>query len=197
LHEKTAMKRNNITVDIDTALVRFGEWLVSEGWHGKEHDCVNAFAHGFLMDRINNAGLLFHPAQICIECGLRQPDGFERSHARRDLVVWKKPFHNTWILDGDNECQPLAFMEWKTKFKKRLPKAIFYPHDEEWVAKYTAAHEDVVGWVAAVYFLPAGPTIFWKRARKGVFSEVKQSGIRAEQARGEQRITRIEPKDAP
>jgi len=69
----------------------------------------------------------------------------KKSHARRDLVIWGKPFQNSRISDGESECLPLAFMEWEAKFWRRLPKTIFYPHDEDWVARYTAAHERGLG----------------------------------------------------
>jgi hypothetical protein len=66
-------------------------------------------------------------------------------------------------------------MEWKAKHKPRLPKKLFFPHDEEWIEKYTRDHPDVIGYVVAVYFLPTGTKIFWKSARNGSFSEVLSS----------------------
>jgi hypothetical protein len=80
---------------LNESLRDFGKWLSANDWRGKEHDCVNNYVHGFLMDHVSANTVLHHPAQICIECGLPQPEGYEKINARRDLVVWKEPFQNT------------------------------------------------------------------------------------------------------
>lgn len=160
---------------IDVALYNFGTWLTKNDWRGKEHDCVNTFAHAFLMDLITPKGPLHHAAQICIECGIAQPEGYTNLHARRDLVVWSEPFHNTWGQDRKRVHTPIALMEWKTHHKDRLPSRLFYPHDEEWFTKYTSITPDVVGFVTAVYFLPSGPKVYWKKSHAGIFSDVQSS----------------------
>lgn len=153
----------------------FGVWLGKDPWKGKEHDCVNSYAHGFLMSHISPEGPLRHPAQICIECGMRQPEGYEKSHARRDLVIWKEAFQNTWNDAWERDFEPLAFMEWKARHATKLPRKIFYPHDEEWVQRYTAVHPGTLGMVVAVYFLPEERKVFWKFCEAGTFGDVESS----------------------
>jgi hypothetical protein len=167
----------NIESIIDTALNDFGTWLSKNDWRGKEHDCVNNFAHAFLLNQVKTDSLLHHPAQICLECGIPQPEGYVKINARRDLVVWPDPFLNTWSEDLKNRLHdPLALMEWKAKHKNILPKKLFFPHDETWISEYTKIHPEVIGYVAAVYFLPEKTSVFWKISKQGVFSDVKTSG---------------------
>lgn len=162
---------------IDTSLQSFGSWLADNDWRGKEHDCVNNFAHAHLMNHISPEALLHHPAQICLECDIPQPTGYTKINARRDLVVWAEPFQNTWKADLKTRLHdPLALMEWKAKHKNKLPRKLFYPHDEVWVSEYTKIHPNVIGYVAAVYFLPEGTSVFWKASREGKYSDVKESG---------------------
>ena len=171
----------SIETIIDNALHNFGTWLEENDWCGKEHDCVNNFSNAFLMEHISPKSPLHHPAQICLECGIPQPDGYKNINARRDLVVWAEPYHNTWTKDLKTRLhEPLALMEWKAKHKNKLPKKLFFPHDEIWICEYTKIHPNVIGYVAAVFFLPHGVSVFWKTAKEGVFSDVHVSGYTAE-----------------
>ena len=167
------MPKKRIDRFLDEALVSFAEWIKSNpNWFGKEHDCVNLFAHKFLFDKIEPGAAIFHPTQICIECALKQPTQYTNRSARKDLVIWEKPLQNTWSSDFEPILSPKAVMEWKV-FRSRFPKRIFDPHDEEWIMAYTEEHGERFGYVVSVDMTKSGKKVYWKRAKKGAFNKSK------------------------
>jgi hypothetical protein len=58
------MPRKRIDRFINEALENFSHWLKSNQWRGKEHDCVNLFAHKFLFEKIEPGAAIQCPTQI-------------------------------------------------------------------------------------------------------------------------------------
>lgn len=166
------MPRKRIDRFLNEALVDFSNWLKTNDWRGKEHDCVNLFAYGFLVPRIEQGAAIEHPTQVSIECALRQPHGFTNRAARKDLVIWESPFQNSWSETWEPIHSPKAVMEWKV-FRKRLPGEIFDSHDKKWVAAYTKEEPSRFGFVVSVDLTSNQPKVYWKQAKNGVFSRVR------------------------
>lgn len=164
------MLRKRIDRYLNDALENFSYWLKSNEWRGKEHDCVNLFAHKFLFEKIEPNAAIQCPTQICIECGLKQPKKYEKLSARKDLIVWEHPLQNAWSGDWEPVNIPKAVMEWKV-FRTRFPKSIFDKHDEEWVGSYTKEHRGVFGYVISVDFSSDHRRVYWKQSKQGVYSK--------------------------
>ena len=165
------MQRRRIDRFINEALESFSHWLKSNQWRGKEHDCVNLFAHKFLFEKIGPRAAIQCPTQIGIECALRQPRKFKNRAARKDLVIWEHPLQNTWSENWEPINTPKAVMEWKV-FRARFPESIFDSHDEEWITLYTEEHRDRFGYVVSVDLTSGQPRVYWKQSKQGVFSKV-------------------------
>jgi hypothetical protein len=156
---------------LNEALKDFSDWLnKNPQWKGKEHDCVNLFAHNFLFPKIETGAAIEHPTQVCIECALRQPKGYVNRSARKDLVIWEAQFQNTWSENWEAIRSPKAVMEWKV-YRKRMPKQIFDKHDEKWIAAYTKEEPDRFGFVVSLELSSDQPKIYWKQAKAGVFGK--------------------------
>ena len=125
---------------LDEARRDFSRWRKVDPWRGKEHDCVDLFAHKFLFEKIEPGAAVECLAQIRIECALKQPANYINLSARKDLVVWKDPLENTWSHDWKPVRSPRTVMEWKVYYRTRMPKRIFDLHDEEWIAAYPREH---------------------------------------------------------
>lgn len=165
------MARRRIDRFLDEALKSFSHWLESNEWKGKEHDCVNLFAHGFLFPKIGPGEAIEHPTQVCIECALRQPMGFAAKSARKDLVIWEAPFQNTWSANWEAVRSPKAVMEWKV-FRTPRSGPTFDIHDESWIEAYTRENPARFGYVVSVDLSSDEPRVFWKQAKNGVFGKV-------------------------
>ena len=168
------MTRRRIDRFLNESLEEIGAWLKVNDWRGKEYDCVNLFAHKFLFERIEPGAAIECPTQVSIECSLRQPERYARPAARKDLVIWGRPLQNTWSRDWEPVHSPKAVMEWKV-FRDRLPRAVFAPHDEEWVAAYTCEQAGLLGYVVSVDFASQERAVYWKQARAGRFSEMRRA----------------------
>ena len=168
------MPRRRIDRFLNEALESFALWLKSSDWRGKEHDCVNLFAHKFLFEKIAPAAAIECPTQVCIECALKQPAQFANVAARKDLVIWEHPLQNTWSTDWEPVHSPKAVLEWKV-FRLHAPTSVFDPHDEAWIASYTREQDGRFGYVVSVDFTSEAPTVYWKQAKQGVFSEINSA----------------------
>jgi hypothetical protein len=168
-----ARKRPRRRIDrfISEALEAFALWLKTNEWRGKEHDCVNLFAHRFLIEKVEAGAAIEDPAQISIECPLKQPKGYTNKGACKDLVIWKHPYETAWGPSWEHANSPKAVMEWKVFFKKPLPKGTFDKHDEEWIEGYTAENPETFGYVVSVDLKSDSPTVYWKQAKQGLFSK--------------------------
>ena len=136
------------------ALREFAAHLDSEPWVGKEHDCVNRFAHGYLIPRCQAGSLLHHPTQIGIEVGVAQPPGIGiKAAARKDLVIWPRP----WMSCYDNTWRPVHYptvvMEWKT-----LREGFRFSgtaHDHAWLTAFTRSRPETLGLSIVVSVAPS------------------------------------------
>jgi hypothetical protein len=128
---------------IRETLTEFSEDLDGRWW-GKEHDLVNRYAHGFLMARCSPKGPLKHPTQIGIEVGVAQPIGFSSKAARKDLVIWPKPWMSCWDDKYDPANHPMAVLEWKIKLNARNLRCD--AHDADWLSRFARSQPDFVGY---------------------------------------------------
>lgn len=133
---------------IRETLTAFSEDLDGCSWWGKEHDFVNRYAHGFLMARCSPRSFLKHPTQIGIEVGVAQPKGFLRPAARKDLVIWPKPWMSCWSQSWQAENHPIAVLEWKVKAKPRELRCD--RHDENWLTAFSKLQPEFVGYAVTL-----------------------------------------------
>ena len=125
-------------------LTEFSEDLDHRPWCGKEHDFVNRYAHGFLLKRCSPKLPLKHATQIGIEVGVAQPKRFLRKAARKDLVIWPKPWMSCWNSSWEPTNHPIAVLEWKVRLKSKNLRCDH--HDEAWLSAFARAHPDFVGY---------------------------------------------------
>jgi hypothetical protein len=129
---------------IRDALKEFIEDLGTCRWRGKEHDCVNRFAHGFLLPRCVPSCFLHHPTQICIEVGVAQPPGIgSGGAARKDLVIWAEPWMSCWNEKWEPVNCPVVVMEWKVALPGK--KLRFNRHDRQWLKGFAETNSGAVG----------------------------------------------------
>lgn len=111
----TGAERDTAEIDgiVAASLRDFAVDMFSRPWFGKEHDWVNAYAHGQLARRRSAGGAFYDVGQIGIEVAVGQPPGFTARAARRDLVLWPKPLMTCWDARWHAVNHPLMIMEWK------------------------------------------------------------------------------------
>ena len=81
------------------------------GWFAKERDCVNRFAMAHLVPSCCPGAAIYHPAQIGIEIGVRQPERVgSRPTAPKDLVIWERPCSTSWSSTMEPTLVPLAVL---------------------------------------------------------------------------------------
>jgi hypothetical protein len=158
--------RKRIDRYIEDALINFRDWYISSSWLGKEHDCVNIFAHNFLANGIEPGAAISKLGQIRIESAVPQPTGYKNKTARKDLVIWKKSYDTVWDSDWSVSKYPWVVMEWKTKRKGAVPQK-FSSHDLDWLSGYTEQHSDTFGYLVRVYGGPRGRSVDWAKVRRG------------------------------
>jgi len=146
------LPRDSLRNLLSEAFSDYESWLRTALWRGKEHDCVNLFAHKFLFARVSPAGPVFDPTQIGIEAAIPQGAGLGIKQAvRKDLVIWPKPGMTTWNREWKAEYFPMAVIEWKARRKKSQHPLIF-PYDLDWITKYSLLRQDFIGCCATVDF---------------------------------------------
>lgn len=167
------MSNQQIDLFLNEALENFSLWLQSNQWRGKEHDCVNLFAHKFLFEKIAPDTAIQFPTQICIECGLKQPrtGDYNKIFARKDLVIWQNQIQNSWSENWEAVNIPKAVMEWKVKFRTKSRKVVFDLQDEKWIKLYTEENPDCIGYVVLVDLTSNPRKVEWKISKQGVFSK--------------------------
>jgi hypothetical protein len=167
--------RHRIDRFIEEALLSFGAWFESADWHGKERDCVNLFALGFLARDIGPPAPIRELTQIRIECPVPQPAHFSRPSAAKDLVIWKDGHQTTWAQDWSPRHFPWVVMEWKWKSRGR-PDTEFDAHDLDWLTGFTKASPKSLGYLVRVYDGPHGRSLHWAKVRQGL---LKATGRRS------------------
>jgi len=106
------MPRRRIDRFLNEALENFSHWLKSNQWRGKEHDCVNLFAHKFLFEKIEPGAAIQYPTQICIESGLKQSKKYKKNSERKDWKIWEHPLQNTGSENWEPVKRPKGGMGW-------------------------------------------------------------------------------------
>ena len=172
----TARKsRRRIDRFLDEALESFAAWLKDHTeWRGKESECVNLFAHQFLFEKMERGAAIESATQVGIEVALKQPERYVRRSSNKDLVIWSKPRQTTWSADWEPVHSPKAVIEWKV-YRQRFPRRRFDRHDEEWIEAYTEEHVGVLGYVVSVDFTSDEPSVYWKQAKRGAFTDLRQA----------------------
>lgn len=160
------MTRRRIDRFIEEALLRFGDWYERYEWRGKEHDCVNLFAHGYLAQGVGPEAPIKDLTQIRIESAVRQPDGFANRSARKDLVIWRDGLANAWSDDWTAVHDPWVVMEWKWKSHGR-PDPTFNSHDLDWLEGFTERAQQSLGYLVQVYDGRHGRLVRWAKVRHG------------------------------
>ena len=136
--------RKRIDRFIEEALIDFGDWFISSEWLGKERDCVNMFAHGFLSREIQPGAAVKQLTQFRIESAAPQPRGYAKKTALKDLVIWKNGNDTVWDREWQVCNIPWVVMEWKTKRSGGVPLE-FNQHDVEWLSGFTSEYARTFG----------------------------------------------------
>jgi hypothetical protein len=114
-------------------------------WFAKERDCVNRFAMAHLVPACTPGGALYHPAQIGIEIGVKQPEGVgSRPAAPKDLVIWAQPCSTSWSSTMRPERNPLAILEWKSQRPEKAKQRT--EEDREWLQAFTEENASSIGY---------------------------------------------------
>ena len=157
---------------IDSALFEFAKWLESDGWRGKERDCINLFVMRFMVPKIGDGAAIFEASQIRIEGGVPQPTEYVRRAATKDLVIWRDPLAVAWDAKWKPENCPWVVLEWKTR-RKGKSSDDFDEHDVEWLTAFTSQNPGTFGYAITVDF--TAPNLKLHRAK---FSDgVKQERL--------------------
>jgi hypothetical protein len=135
------MESRDLEPILSIALEEFAEWLQQSDWRGKENDCVNLFAHGFLAKQIRPGSVLHDLTQIGIEIAVsKPPDQGKKPAVRKDLVIWRNPRQTVWSNDYKTALNiPMAIIEWKARNNKMSAR------DISWLKSFTGAHPECIG----------------------------------------------------
>ena len=158
--------RKRIDRFIEEALISFGDWYVESDWLGKERDCVNIFAHGFLAKGINPNAAIRELTQIRVESGAPQPKCYTNKSASKDLVIWKDPLGTMWDKEWNIKHIPWVVMEWKMRRRGRIAKQ-FDAHDVEWLSGFRKEYAGTFGYLVSVYHGRHGRSVSWAKVRGG------------------------------
>ena len=151
-----------------SALAEFRQWLEEERteWRGKERDCVNLFAHQFLLPKVRPGQAIEHFAQIGIEVGVPNPmaasDRRCRPSVSRDLVVWDRPGAVTWDDRWRPIHAPMAILEWKVRRKKRRSPVVD-AKDIRWLRMFSKKYPQCLAYVVTVDFSTERNRLQWQR----------------------------------
>ena len=165
--------RKRIDRFIEDVLTEFGDWFIAADWIGKERDCVNMFAHGFLSREIKPGAAIHQLTQIRIESASPQPKGYKKLTASKDLVIWKDGLETVWGEKWQVRNYPWVVMEWKIK-RKGKPSSRFDAHDVEWLSGFTKDYSGTFGYLVRLYDGVHGRAIDWAKVRQGVIRETNK-----------------------
>jgi hypothetical protein len=120
---------------IGRTLVQFENWLIPSGGRGRENECVNLFAHGFLFKEIGRGKPIEDFTQVGIEVSVPQPKGIgSKAAARKDLVIWNEARETAFNDDWIPIRFPISIIEWKARRKPKR-SALLDSHDVHWLAQ--------------------------------------------------------------
>ncbi len=140
------------------ALARFNSDIRRDQWQGKERDCVNRFAMGYLVEACikKECRFLKHPTQISIEMPVGKPRGLGvKKSLSKDLVIWREPWATCWDTDWNPSFPPLAVIEWKvTRGSKGGQKA---DHEKAWLRAFARSYPESVGYAVRLRFDGVNP----------------------------------------
>jgi len=152
---------------IGRTLVQFENWLISSHWHGRENECVNLFAHGFLFKEIGLGQPIQDYTQVGIEVGVPQPKGIgKKAAARKDLVIWGKPNQTAFNTDWKPIHFPVSILEWKTR-RKAKRNAILDSRDIRWLTQMSQQNDFFIGYAVTVDFTNATRRLHTARFFRG------------------------------
>jgi hypothetical protein len=117
-------------------------------WKAKEHNWVSYFVFRHLVQHCRPNGVISHPAQIGIEVGVPQPNGYRTASVRRDVVIWPDVGMTCWNDDWMPSCHPFAIIEWKVH-RPRL-KNRFVDQERAWLRSYCRWQPSVAGYAIEV-----------------------------------------------
>jgi hypothetical protein len=158
--------RTRIDRFIEDALVEFSEWFTVTNWLGKERDCVNLFVHRFLAKRIEAGAAIADMAQIRIEGSVRQPAGYQRIAATKDVVIWDDPLSTVWDEGWEPVHSPHVVMEWKV-YRTGSYVPIFNSHDTEWLSSFTRECPKAFGYLVQICYDDDRRTVDWSKVAEG------------------------------
>ena len=162
---------NELDGFLGRALLEYEQWLLETEWRGKEHDCVNLFAHGFLFPKIQPGAAVDHFTRVGIEIGVPQPAGLGIKPAtRKDLVIWEKPHSVTWDEKWKASQCPQAIVEWKARRKTRRG-ALMDERDLNWLRRYSLHYPKFVGYAVTVDFTAPNRRLASARIEGGTVTE--------------------------
>lgn len=165
--------RTRIDRFVEDALVDFRDWFIAADWHGKEHDCVNRFAFGFLARSVRRGAAIGELGQIRIECAVPQPTRYKRASACKDLVIWKDSLATAWSEDWSPVNYPRVVMEWKTVRAAR-PRENFDDHDTRWLRSFTRENPSTLGYLVQAFDGKAGRGVDWAKVARGSVSQANR-----------------------
>ncbi len=142
-------------VELDTLLRRafigFAEDIRKDRWYGKERDCIQRFAMGYLVDACGTHHFLQHPTQVGIEMPVAKPSEVgKRRSAPKDLVVWHEKWPKVWDSQWNPSLTPLAVIEWKVSRGKKGGEN--KDHDAKWLGSFTSDKQSSVGYSVMLRF---------------------------------------------
>lgn len=155
---------------VEESLRAFTRDVFREGWRGKEHDCVNRYVHGYLLNHCSQDGPLTEYTQIGIEVAVAQPPGFDkRRSVRRDVVIWRKPNGTCWRYAAKDDplvpdFHPASIIEWKVR--RGVPSEV----DKAWLLAYSSSHMAFVGYAVTLDFSNRKFQLHVARIRRGVIN---------------------------
>ena len=133
------------------AFLQFAEDIRKNRWHGKERDCVQRFAMGYLVDACGTHHFLQHATQIGIEMPVAKPPKVgKRRSAPKDLVIWHENWPKVWDSQWNPSLTPLAVIEWKVSRGKKGGKK--KDHDEKWLSSFTSSKRSSIGYSVMLRF---------------------------------------------
>ena len=162
--------RKRVDRFIEDALIEFEGWYITAEWYGKERDCVNMFAHGFLGRKVRPGAAIKKLTQIRVESAAPQPSGYSKLTAAKDLVIWKDGLDTVWDENWQVSNIPWVVMEWKIK-RTGKPNHQFDAHDVDWLLGFTNDYSGTFGYLVRIYDGPHGRFVDWAKVRKGVIRD--------------------------
>lgn len=139
---------------LTTALSQFvADIRTKKKWRGKERDCVNRFAMGYLVEACftRQVSFLKHPTQISIEMPIGKPHGVGlKKSLPKDLVIWRTPWATCWDEDWNPSVAPLGVIEWKVSRGSKGGKKA--SHEKAWLRAFAKSNRDSVGYAVNLRF---------------------------------------------